>query len=376
MRKKSVFPVSAAIALIVTATIALADGDHDRPIIPSLPAAPAFAASTIPSNGDLNPYGVAFVPRGFPGGGRLSPGDILISNFNASSNLQGTGTTIVRIDPNGHQSLFFQGRPGLGLTTALGVLRSGFVLVGNVPTTTSNASCTEGPSGQERGVGQGSLLILDRRGDIVGDLRNRRFLDGPWDLTIHDEGDSAQVFVSNALSATVTRLDLSMDEDGGRLGIERMTQIASGYTHRCDSAALVVGPTGLALDQERDILYVASTGDNAIYAIANASTAVSDRGTGRVAIQDPVHLHGPLALVRAPNGHLITSQGDAVNPDSNQPSEIVEYTSAGRFVAELSINATSGSAFGIALASFDDGFRFAAVDDTLNVLDVWVVRDE
>jgi hypothetical protein len=141
-------------------------------------------------------------------------------------------------------------------------------------------------------------------------------------------------------------------------------------------AALVVGPTGLALDQERDILYVASTGDNAIYAIANASTAVSDRGTGRVAIQDPVHLHGPLALVRAPNGHLITSQGDAVNPDSNQPSEIVEYTSAGRFVAELSINATSGSAFGIALASFDDGFRFAAVDDTLNVLDVWVVRDE
>src|SRR5215470_14316502 len=31
--------------------------------------------------------------------------------------------------------LFFQGRRGLGLTTALGVLRSGLVLVGNVPST-------------------------------------------------------------------------------------------------------------------------------------------------------------------------------------------------------------------------------------------------
>jgi hypothetical protein len=190
------------------------------------------------------------VPSGFPRGGPLTPGDILVSNFNAGSNLQGTGTTIVRIDEDGQQSLFFQRQTGLGLTTALGVLRSGIVLVGNVPTTTPTAKCTEGPSGQEQGVGQGSLLILDRQGHVVGTLSNRRFLDGPWDLTIRDEGDSAHVFVSNALSGTVTRLDLSMDADGGRLAIIKMTQIASGYAHRCNPAALIVGPTGLALDKE------------------------------------------------------------------------------------------------------------------------------
>jgi hypothetical protein len=80
--------------------------------------------STIPGNGDLNPYGVAFVPASFPSGGPLAPGDILVSNFNAKSNVQGTGKTIVSITPNGTQSLFFKGvtPPRLGLTTALGVL--------------------------------------------------------------------------------------------------------------------------------------------------------------------------------------------------------------------------------------------------------------
>jgi hypothetical protein len=53
--------------------------------------------------------------------GVLKPGDVLVSNFNNNQNLQGTGTTIVRVSKNG-QSLFFQGQPGLGLTAALAVL--------------------------------------------------------------------------------------------------------------------------------------------------------------------------------------------------------------------------------------------------------------
>ena len=89
--------------------------------------------STVPANGDLNPYGVAFVPSGFPSGGLLTPGDILVSNFNNSTNLQGTGTTIVNIAPNGTQTLFSTQGASLGLDTGLAVLKSGFVLVANVP---------------------------------------------------------------------------------------------------------------------------------------------------------------------------------------------------------------------------------------------------
>src|SRR6516164_8941448 len=70
------------------------------PIIPNLP--PTFlSASTVPANGDVNPYGVAFVPNGFPSGGPLNPGDVAVSNFNNSNNSQGTGTTIVGISPTG-----------------------------------------------------------------------------------------------------------------------------------------------------------------------------------------------------------------------------------------------------------------------------------
>ena len=58
-------------------------------------------SSTVPANGDLNPYGVAFVPQGFPPGGSIAPGDVLISNFNNSNNVQGTGTTIVKLTSDG-----------------------------------------------------------------------------------------------------------------------------------------------------------------------------------------------------------------------------------------------------------------------------------
>jgi hypothetical protein len=70
------------------------DNDAKAPVIPQLSPSPNFSDSTLPPNGDVNPYGVAFVPHGFPGGGPLRPGDIIVSNFNNSGNLQGTGTTI------------------------------------------------------------------------------------------------------------------------------------------------------------------------------------------------------------------------------------------------------------------------------------------
>ena len=69
--------------------------DENRAFLP----AGFIDVSTVASNGDQNPYGVAFVPHGFPAGGPLSPGDILVSNFNnagtsPTGNIQGTGTTI------------------------------------------------------------------------------------------------------------------------------------------------------------------------------------------------------------------------------------------------------------------------------------------
>lgn len=367
MRSKSLLVLASVVLVFSSAHRAAADKGKKEPIVPQLTSIPTLNANTVPANGDVNPYGVAFVPNGFPKSDKAHPGDILVSNFNNSTNAQGTGTTIVAISPTGQQTLFFQGpsTPGeLGLTTALGVLRRGFVLVGSVPTLSGNV------------VPPGQLLILDRNGNVVETLSDVTVLDGPWDLTISEDGDRAEVFISNVLSGTVTRLDLRISENDRAPIVEGLTQIASGYLIRPDPAALVVGPTGLVYDRDKDLLYVASTGDNAIFAIAKARRRGTDAGMGTLVYQDNVHLRGPLGLVLAPNGDLITTNGDAVNPDPTQPSEIVEFTISGQFVAETPIDSSGmqGGAFGIALAREDGETLFAAVDDISNTLEVWKVE--
>ena len=139
---------------------------------------------------------------------------------------------------------------------------------------------------------------------------------------------------------------------------------------------LILGPTGLAFDEERDTLYVASTADNAIYAIAHASVVTSPVNRGRLVFADP-HLRGPLALRFAPNGDLLAANGDAVNADVVHPSEIVEFTKSGRFVREYNVDASQGGAFGLdTVADSDGGFNYAAVDDVTNSMSVYRLPTE
>jgi len=337
----------------------------NAPLLPALPTAAQQTVSTVPANGDLNPYGVAFVPQGFQGGAnsQLQAGDLLVSNFNDSTNTEGTGSTIVKIGPDGQHSVFFQGPQGLGLTTALGVLKDGFVIVGSLPTnpTTGNPQ-------------QGSLMILNSQGQVVETLTDSALLNGPWDLAINDQGNFAEVFVSNVLSGTITRIDLVIP-NGGMPKVLSETQIASGYAHSLSSSVDVIGPTGLVFDAKTDTLFVASTGDNAIYAISNAAFTERDHGKGRLIYNDPAHLHGPLGLVLAPNGDLIIANGDAVNADPNQSNELVEITKTGKFVSQFQLDPGSpGAAFGLAVTSDHGVLRFAAVDDDTNTVQIWTVQ--
>src|SRR5208282_4542587 len=114
---------------------------------------------------------------------------------NNSQNLQGTGTTIVSFDPrgplapppgSGMATTFFTS-PLAGLSTALGVLRAGLVIVGNVPT-------TDGTVGT---IGSGALQIIDAHGNLLQTLTDSKFLDSPWDLAVSDEGTTAHLYVSN-----------------------------------------------------------------------------------------------------------------------------------------------------------------------------------
>jgi hypothetical protein len=349
---------AAVISCLICSAVLMADDDKDKHAF--LPAQ-VRPVSTVPANGDVNPYGVAFVPPGFPTGGAINAGDILVSNFNNSSNLQGTGTTIVDVPPTAPVFQFFGGTAPLGLTTALNVLRRGFVLVGNFPS----------PDGTCGSASAGSILVIDKNGNLVSTITDSA-IQGPWDSTLFDEGHRAKYFVANGLSGTVVRFELDVSASG--VTVDNVTQIASGYTHVCDPVTFVDAPTGLVYDSKKDVLYVASAGDNAVYAVSDAGDRKHDGGIGKLIYTDAKHLHGPLGMAMAPNGHLLVANNDSINSDPNQPSEIVEFTIEGRFVKQISVDPAQGGSFGLAVETHGDTAQFAAVDDATNLFLIWTLK--
>jgi hypothetical protein len=329
----------------------------------------AKVASTVPANGDVNPYGVAMVPRT---AGRLMRGDVLVSNFNDRANLQGTGSTIVEISPDGTRTVFARidrdGRAarecgGVGLTTALVVLRAGWVVVGSLPTTDGSAATARA----------GCLFVLDSRGDVARVIRGGT-INGPWDMTALDMGDHAALFVTNVLNGTVSangavvdrgtvvRVDLSLERSDAPV-VRGETVIGSGFAERTDPAALVIGPTGVALATD-GTLYVADTLQNRIAAIPNALSR-TDSALSGIDVSANGELRGPLGLVITPQQHLVAMNGGNGNA--------VEITPAGAQVATKTLDTSgsprgSGALFGAAVAPAGTSLYF--VDDATNTLDL------
>jgi hypothetical protein len=285
-------------------------------------------SSTVPANGDLNPYGLARVPAST---GKLVEGDFLISNFNNSTpppgGSQGEGTTIVQISPKGKMTLFAQidknqarGCPGgAGLTTALVVLRKGWVIVGSLPTSDgTSATATH----------TGCLFVINKWGEVVETITGHH-INGPWDMTAVDGGNIAALFVTNVLNGTVAangtvvnegtvvRIWLAVCGDD-KPRILESTVIGSGFSERTDPAALVIGPTGVAFNFRCGDLYVADSLNNRIAAIPNALFRFASAGTGRTITENGA-LNDPLGLVVAPNGNILTANGDDGNIVETEP---------------------------------------------------------
>jgi hypothetical protein len=328
-------------------------------------------ASTVPKNGDVNPYGVAVSPVTV---GRLTAGDVLVSNFNGHRNLQGTGRTIVEVSPSGDVSLFASldanklpgACPGgLGLTTALVTLQSGWVIVGSLPTKDGSSTTAQG----------GCLLVLDSSGNPVETISGRP-INGPWDMTAVDNGATATLFVSNVLNGTVAadgrtihrgtvaRIKLS-NLMGARPAITSERVIGRGFPERTDPAALVVGPTGLGLGAD-GTLYVADSVANRIAAISDA--LMRPTATTGTTVSSGGAINDPLGLAVAPNGDILTTNGG----DGN----LVETTTAGDQVAVKMLDTSpappgpngNGTLFGLAVAPAGAGVYF--VDDGTNTLNL------
>jgi hypothetical protein len=343
--------VAAAIAVAAPAAATA------RPLLTSLHHVSTVASAVPaagPAKGDVNPYGLVVVPRST---GTLVKGDVLISNFNNAANTQGTGSSIVEISPSGHQSVFaVVPRPtatkAVGLTTALAVLRRGFVIVGSLPA----------PGGKSSAATAGALTILDASGHVVKTVRAPD-INGPWDMTAVDSGSHATLFVTNVLNGTVAahgkvvqrgtvvRIRLALGAGSPRVISNRV--IATGFAEHTDPDALVVGPTGVGLGRG-GMLYVADSNGNRIAAVPQAMTRTSVLGGGAMTVTSGGALDDPLGLTIAPNGDIVSANGG--------DGRMVETTPGGGAAATKTLVANGGGdLFGLAVAPGGHGLYF--VDD-------------
>jgi len=334
--------------------------------------------TTVPDNGDQNPYAIVVAPVSI---GKIQKDDVLIDNFNDLSNLQGLGTTIVDYNPTTKQTTLFASVPrhlpacpgGVGLTTAMTMLNSGWVIVGSTP---SN-------DGTTRTKGDGCLLVFSPTGELAATWTGPE-INSPWgNIATVDHGATASLFVSMSgfdvpapdvhdpatglsvtiAKATVLRLDLTI-ADGKPPVIAKRTVVANGFGQRADKDVFMIGPTGLAMGAD-DTLYVSDALENRIVAIPEATMRTSSAGTGKEVTRDGL-IARPLAMVMTPNGHLLVC--------NSKNGKVVEIDPvAGKQIAAQWIDTDqaqsppgSGDLFGIALTP--DGKGFYYVEDDMNTV--------
>jgi hypothetical protein len=331
-------------------------------------------ASTVPADGDLNPYAVVVAPVS---AGTVKAGDVLVDNFNARNNFQGTGTTIMDYDPATKAARLFAALPralagcpgGVGLTAAMTMLKAGWIIVGSAPST----------DGTTKTRGAGCLIVLDPHGKLAGTIAGPE-IDDPWgNVAVIDRGGSATLFVSNVgfgigadigppgqppvRRANVLRIDLMLPA-GKPPVVEGKTVIADGFPAEADAGAFLIGPTGLALAPD-GTLYVSDALGNRVVAIDHAATRADSAGTGRVVSEGGL-LKRPLAMVIAPNGDLLVT-----NALNGQLVEIDPTTGTQRGALWLDSDEAqdppgNGDLFGLAMTP--DGKGLYYVEDDTNAL--------
>jgi len=329
--------------------------------------------STVPDNGDQNPYAIVVAPVS---AGTVKAGDVLVGNFNNAANLQGVGTTIVDYHPDTQKLSLFASVPhelkecsgGVGLSTAMTMLKSGWVIVGSTPS-------NDGTTGTK---GAGCLLVIDPHGKLTTAVTSPNIND-PWgNMAVVDQGDHATLFVSNAgfgvggpegnppvfKQATVLRIELDIPA-GQPPVVKSEAVIGSGFGAQADKGVFLVGPTGLVLSADSQKLYVSDAIGNRVTEIDNPLTRDTSAGVGRQVTADGF-LHRPLAMVMTPAGHLLVT--NALNGQVVEIDPVAGKQLYARWIDTDKAQSPPGNGdlFGIAMTPAGDGFYY--VQDDVNTL--------
>lgn len=309
--------------------------------------------STIdPKLGQLNPYGLSVAPST---AGGFQKGDLAVCNFNAKSNVQGTGYTIVALHPT----------PG---STPTLISDDKKVLLGC-------AALALGPADDiwATAFAADDNPVLSAAGKLEVNIKGKKF-DHPWgQIFAQPMGGNAAFYESNAGDGTVVRINL-----GSKFTYD---VIAKGFAVNHGKPGGIFGPSGLTYDASNDTLYIVDGTNNTVVAFSSVSKIPAGGitvGKDAKSFSGPSAsdaslifagkpLNGPISAALLANGNIVV--GNTGNPSGE--NLMVELSPSGKVMDVRNVDTgASGALFGIVTTGDEKDQKVYFNDDNDNNLQV------
>ncbi len=319
------------------------DGPDGRSILAGLNKSTIVGSTVDPVTGDLNPYGldIARSTRGL-----IHRGDLVVCNFNDAANVQGTGNSIVALNP----------KPG---SSPVPIFHGGALL-----------GCTENVLTSDDAIWATAFVapdvaVVSPAGMLVDRLSGPPFT-APFGIALatdRDAAGNAVFYESDASDGTVVRVL------AGPHGVHG-TVIATGFAVNHGVPGTELGPGGLQYKPYCDRLYVVDGANNTLVELRHVSSipdhgiVVKSNGTsfggpfahrGRL-VYSGSPLNAPISSALFPNGNIVIGN----TGDANGTNNMVEITPHARlaFVRNVDTGA-AGAIFG--MVSSGEGYdRFSS----------------
>ncbi|HXO17410.1 MAG TPA: hypothetical protein VN909_04505 [Candidatus Dormibacteraeota bacterium] len=302
--------------------------DKESSILKMLKKQVVIGSTVDPKFGQLNPYGLTVAPSTT---GDFQKGDLVVCNFNAKGNVQGTGNTIVALHP----------KPG-----------SMPLLVSHNKTLLGCDALALGPADDiwAAAFAANDNPVLSASGKLEVNIKGKPF-DRPFgQIFAQPTSGSPAFYESNAGNGTVVRINL-----GSTFTYD---VIAKGFAVNHGKPGGILGPSGLTYDPSGDQLYIVDGTNNTVVAFSNVSTIPAG---GITVGKDGKTFSGPSASdarlvfagkpLNGPISSALLANGNVVVGNTGNPSGqnlMVELSPSGHVMDVRNVDkGASGSLFGI-----------------------------
>jgi hypothetical protein len=285
--------------------------------------------STIdPVNGSQNPYGLSVAPTT---AGKFTAGDLVICNFNAKGNQEGSGKSIVALHPK-------PGSKPIHITqnaTTLGC--DALALSPDDTIWAASMVANDNP-------------IISSNGKVLGNIFGKPFSQPFGQIFAQPSSGSPAFYETNARTGTVVRINLGSTFTYDVIG--------KGFPRNRAVAGAALCPSGLAYDTNNDTLYFVDGKNNTLVAFKNVSSIPNGGITATqngMAFSGPnasdarvvfagKPINGPISTALLPNGNLVV--GNTLDP--NGINLMIEVSTAGKLLDVRNIDkGPAGAIFGM-----------------------------